>query len=361
MSIKTIANHLSYANSYYYNVGKVFAAIGIARIVEEISKGFFLTVSAEVHNAPILSSCSKEEPTILPSVFDYQAQLYKENSKYANVVDQISTILSEGNSAHQIDRLQDLAYLLFSKMDEIKLTHSPHHQILRIAFFANAADPADIATILLKTYEIWMPDLDVEEATFDASASKAATSFPRWHENKPGVSQNTKIKVSHGGGCRFLRDFFKRKNDGYARESNGKGIFVTVHHPKFASARETDRDLLYATRTPLFHYDSPCTFEGKIEAQYIHRVNHNAYEAVLFAENLDKLYIEGAIEPYSIRQQPSLVKFNMLQEVLPRGDFTEAGVDYSRRLWSRIANDYSPERLERFKKYMREVNPHAVG
>lgn len=105
--------------------------------------------------------------------------------------------------------------------------------------------------------------------------------IPRWPRSDPMVP------FIHGGSLQMLTAFTSRRSTGYAREAGGCGIFVT---PLSAGPHYTRRSELYAMRTPLYFFGTPCVANGKIPESCLRKVNHNDhYERVIMPEDAQKI------------------------------------------------------------------------
>ena len=271
-------------------------------------------------------------------------------------IKQVKEILATGTSEEQVDKLQNLAFSIFQPPIHLSF-YSPHKTILEYLLCVEHPDPSDVASVLLKAQAEFIKQNKPIKTPSPSGA------FPSWNADKADIGPDTLLTVSHGGGLRHLDAFFKGHGQGYVSEAGGRGIFFTVHHPKYASEAHRTRDMDYATRSPIRYLDTPAIITGKIPAKYLKQVNHNSYEAVLLPEDAQHFTPES-FRSYPMRKMSPEERQQAMSQTLPPVQIHRIGgrigVDYESTLWSQVKNDYPPERLERLKKHMREVNPHAV-
>ena len=158
--------------------------------------------------------------------------------------------------------LKERAYQTFGGTDFLKLSVSFHLKVLYGLVHATNVSPALEEKVFAAVQEDFKNHIIPEK-------SSTSSDFP------PIEDSDEEIKVSYGGGKLFLEAFLYRSHPGYANEVNGHGMFVTTDPSMM------HRDIQYALRTPLQHFDDPVTMTARIAKQHLQRVNHNAYEAVL--------------------------------------------------------------------------------
>jgi len=332
--------------------GELAAAAAAALMDQSAVRSFAETL----FSSPAEDLCEIEEDVSAaepidenPFKLDYDPKTSEIHPEFAETLKSVAEILSEGTPKNQIDQLQDLAYSLFKGISP--LHQNIHMTILQNILYAKNPDPTDIASVLLRAQEELL-----NNPTAPSSNASPKTAFPSWDQGKNNIGPDTLIEVSHGGGERFLKDFFDGQNEGYAQEAGSRGIFVTVHHPDFSSAAHRSRDMDYATRTPLQHFDTPVVFRAKIPARYLRQVNHNSYEAVLMREDAHHLAIEG-MQTFPLREMSHARRERYAQQIRPPGRMRYADngnmmIDYEPVLWAPVADDYDPERLDRLRDYM---------
>lgn len=279
--------------------------------------------------------------------FDYSQELCQSHPEFRQNIHRVKKVLSEGSTDDKLDKLQDLAYELFQPPKHTMMWSNKHHTILKFQLYAEDARPSDIASLVLRAQEV-----AIKSGRQFQEREKAE--FPGWHEGKGDITPDTVLKVSHGGGKRFLEAFLSGKHNGYVMEGSGRGIFVTVHHPRYSSDTVRSRDWAYATRTPLEYFDTPTIIKGQIPAKYLKAVNHNSYEAVLMPEDVQKLVVTEKTQ-YPLRKKTLEDRGESVRQTLPPGRIQydkngKLNFDHGPTLWSAVEKDYTPERLNRFKK-----------
>lgn len=172
-------------------------------------------------------------------------------------------------------------------------------RLLKVLFLASLAgmevDPELIIT-LLRSGAKKLEKKHIQIAS--QSNSSKATPFPNGNP----------ITISYGGGMHFLDQFLAKKHLGYAAENNNHGMFV--------SAYGSDRDILYATRRPIEHFDYPVTMTATIAPENLLRVNQNCYEAVLTPDAIDTLVGNISVQTYFKDREEIALQKSVLLEAL---------------------------------------------
>jgi len=264
------------------------------------------------------------------------------NPEYPKILEAVTDVLDQYEGEAALSALQDIAYqnLTYAQFSDIQ-------PILQFALYCPNPNPSDVASLILRAYA---------ENPLRALASKqnATHKFPSWGEAYQ-FPEGAKIQVSYGGGDRYLTEFFNGSNDGYAMEASGKGIFVTIQHPDYASSSLRERDWNYASRTPLQHFDTPTVFKAKIDPKHLLKVNHNSYEAVLLQKNVDKLtHVER--ETQNLRDLPLHHMIEWVQQIIPPARMgPNFQFDWGPVLWEPVKNLFSSERLKRLDRCLRRL------
>lgn len=286
-------------------------------------------------------SCTNSVQQRFAQNLEINSELYSTRPEYKELVDRVEKQLRANvDQKSMLKELKGIAYETFAGTNFVKRDLSRNYRVLWMIFFTSDPLPEDVASVLFRTYEDFLND------KYEADSSSTDHEFAIFGESEE------MIPVSYGGGMRFFQVFQEGKHQGYANEAGGKGLFVTIQTLDIPS-RYKKRDWSYATRTPLQHFDEPFTFKGEIPAKYLHRVNHNAYEAVIFSENVGHLKI--------IEQQYTPLKFDgafysarkkMIESILPPGSFCFSGprsVNLEPTLFDQIKDQYDAERLDRIR------------
>lgn len=279
---------------------------------------------------------------------------------YATAYEEIKKILSSNlTDQEKIQSLKDLAYTYFAGSDFIRINFSDNYKILKIIFYVSHPLPTDIASVFLRTLEDKIERENKEKTFIENKEEPTEAIFPAWHEGI-AISGEEEIKISHGGGKKFIDLFFQKANIGYAEQTDKKGIYVTVHHKKYSDATTNNRDFAYATRTPLEHFDDPVTIKGTIKAKYLWQANSNVYEAVLPPENIG-FFSKTEEKVWKLLSENPKNRCQFLAQIAPVGrkDFLTGSYDYS-FLLEKLKEKYCPERLERIKEYLHEVRGHLT-
>lgn len=217
-----------------------------------------------------------------------------------------------------------------------------HPTVLRIALYCKNRNLSDIASALLRAAESQL-------ARSPSSNEAKEEVFRSWAECNH--CKDEKIKISWGGGDLFLSEFLEGKSEGYAAEAGGVGIFVTT------SDNYRDRDQLYATRTPLYHFDNPCVLTAEIDPKALLQVNHNGYEAVL-PKKCVPLLQKVHRQSWKLNEMPFSKRKNCVQQTLPAGrmDPKTWTIDWRPILIKEAEGQYSLERIDRFVRSYNELS-----
>lgn len=271
---------------------------------------------------------------------EINSELYSASPEYKELVDRVEKQLCASvDQKLTLKELKGIAYKIFAGTNFVKRDLSSNYRILWMIFFSLDPRPEDVASVLFRTYEDFLND------------KKEEASLPSEREFQVLAESEEMIPVSYGGGMRFFQVFSEGKHPGYANEAGGKGLFVTIQTEDISRSYK-ERDWSYAERTPLQHFDEPFTLKGEIPAKYLHRVNHNAYEAVIFAENISHLKItETEVSPPTLDLGYSARK-KMVEPILPPGRFCFGGprsIDLEPTLFDKIKDQYDTVRLDRIR------------
>jgi|GEM_PF-5047590 hypothetical protein len=169
-----------------------------------------------------------------------------------------------------ISSLQELIYQTFSGSNFVKQSDSIHLKVLSVLIRSSDLD----LSLVEKVFNAALEDF---ETTDHSKKSEVSADFPSFGDS------DELIDISHGGGRHFLQAFLKGGHIGYATEAGGQGIFVTT------DSKKRIRDINYAVRTPLAHFDDPVIMTAKIAKRHLLQVNHNSYEAVLSQRSIQHL------------------------------------------------------------------------
>ena len=209
--------------------------------------------------------------------------------------------------------LQEIAYQYLDHSESgLQCKYS---QILRVSLYSTHSDLSVIASVLLKALETKIarpfeaPDVKTERKE-----------FPTWAEATGYTAE--KIVVSFGGGERFLNAFLEGKTDGYTTENGAVGIFVTT------DKAFRKRDIDYATRTAILHFDNPCILIAKIDPKLLLKVNCNSYEAVLPPEHIRFLNIID-ISAWNMVEVDFDQRRALFEQMLPLGKYDQATQKFS--------------------------------
>jgi len=291
-------------------------------------------------------SCTNSVQQRFAQNLEINSELYSTSPDYKELVDRVEKQLCKNiDQKSMLKELKGIAYETFAGTNFVKRDLSRNYRVLWMIFFTREPLPEDVASVLFRTYEDFLND---KNKAVSSSSNREFAVFDKSEEMIP---------VSYGGGMRFFQVFQEGKHQGYASEAGGKGLFVTIQMPDIPSSYK-ERDWSYATRTPLQHFDEPFTFKGEIPAKYLHRVNHNAYEAVIFVENIGHLkIIETQATPSSLDLSFRERK-RMVEPILPPARFCFSGprsVDLEPTLFDKIKDQYDAERLDRIRELIYDL------
>lgn len=193
-----------------------------------------------------------------------------------------------------------VAHELFGHCKKITELFVSEIRLLKVLFLASLAgmevDPELIITLLRSGAK------KLEKKHIQIASQTNA------YQAKP-FPKGDPITISFGGGYQFLKKFLKRQHLGYAMENN--------HHGIFASPNGSHRDIFYATRTPIEHFDYPATMRATIAPEHLLAVNNNAaYEAVLTTDKLDALESKASITTYFTDEGEVSLEQNVFIEAL---------------------------------------------
>jgi len=264
------------------------------------------------------------------------ALLYGKSSEVSN---RANPIPAPPERQNDLDRLQKRAW---TDLSNFKGGLIPTAQkLLPMLFYARNPNPEAIEAVL---------DKAIQERTQNAPKPKkkcCSWSRPKYRSIS-GASPNQLVWFSHGGGHRFIHQFFQGANKGYANETGGQGIFVTPHRiAKTAAEASSNRDTLYALRAPLKWIDQPVILKGQIPARYLKVVNHNGgYEAVIFPKDRHHV-VNVSLESIDLRDRPfaarkELIKLNI--PILPRSlekEYPPHVSEHIRTVWSQFTGQNS--------------------
>ncbi len=271
---------------------------------------------------------------------DYNPELLS-NPGFLPVFEAVVEAITEENPNVAYQRFQEIAY---KYLDHSNIK-SIHTDALRVVLYSNTRDKTDIASALLRAVGETLTRPASEQQTTKAEVQ----TFPSWAE-KTGSTQE-KIQISWGGGARFLEEFLEKGHEGYAVEAGKKGIFVTTIDAY------RSRDVQYATRTPILHFDDPCIFTAEIDPKELLSVNHNAYEAVLPKKSVPLLQ-NKVKESWKLADMDFAKRKSCVADTLPAGRFNfETGTrDWRPILVAKAETQYRAERIERILQAYREFD-----
>jgi len=235
---------------------------------------------------------------------------------------------------------------------------SKHQLLLSILFYFNTPEhpqdafltAKDVASVILRSLEESIERISRE---CPSSADSNPVEIRSWYDRMRDHIQSPEeaIAITHGGGYWYLTRFLQGREFGYANELNRRGIFVTPHIPFLERRGKTNRDLLYAIRTPLEHFDLPAVFEAKIPANHLVNVQ-NEYEAVVFSEAVEHL-TDIKLRRIAI---DAFAKNALIDRWVGKGsqfnDFTE--------IYQAIYDKYPPELMKRFEAHLQKFIPEAM-
>lgn len=211
---------------------------------------------------------------------EYNHELLQ-NTIYCEVFEKVITAIycDIHHMRSPTDCMKELQEIAYQYLDHSESgLQCKYAQILRVSLYSTHSDLSVIASVLLKALETKIArPFEAPDVTTEKKA------FPNWAEVTGCTAEQ--IVVSFGGGERFLNAFLEGKTEGYTSENGAVGIFVTTEK----AFRK--RDIDYATRTPILHFDNPCILIAKIDPKLLLKVNGNSYEAVLPPEHVRFLNI----------------------------------------------------------------------
>jgi hypothetical protein len=284
---------------------------------------------------------------VAPFSLDYNADLLQ-NDKFRKIFEVVADILTQDNPNNAFKSFQQMAYDHFdhSYLSSFMGQYDIHTAALRVALYAKERHVSDIASAFLRALEAQIQSASEEEEQI--FQSQRNETFPSWAE--ANYCFESKIKISWGGGDRFLTEFLTGQSEGYAAEAGKVGIFVTT----LDNFRE--RDFSYATRTPICHFDNPCVMSAEIDPNVLWQVNNNSYEAVLtkqFVGRLEKI----ERRTWDLNEVEFSIRKSCMSQNLPTGPLDPATrqTNWRPMLESRAANKYSSERIDRFIKARSEL------
>lgn len=263
------------------------------------------------------------------------------SSKYEILWKSIQGIINSGASwKEQCKELKDLSYDTLSGSPYYN-SMCPHQHLLSAFFYLKNPDPRILAALLLKSTELAIEKTENQPSCESETTSKT---YSLWCDSM-GIDPETMIPFTHGGGARYIQSFLDQENSGYAMEAGNKGIFITPQYPK----KNTSRDAGYALRGSIQHFDSPIVLNGEIPAKYLHKVNWNSYEAVIFSESVPNIqnHRVSPIDAAMIRGE--------LPDALPVGRMGLGITDYTQTLYPSLKDHYPQEILEEFEIYLKEI------
>jgi hypothetical protein len=296
-------------------------------------------------SVPSYSSAASSTSKFLSKIeknLEINQELYSVNKDYQLLVERVQQLIDgSDHEKSKLQQLKDIAYEVFAGTEFVRKELSYHYKVLWMIFFTNNSFPEDVASVLLRTYEDFL--VSKEEPTSQSSERE----FPVLAENEEMIS------VSYGGGVKFFQVFCEGNHQGYANEADGRGMFVTIH-PLGVSNSYNQRDWQYAQRTPLLHFDEPFTLKGEIPAKYLHRVNHNSYEAVIFAKDVSHLKVLKKEEIPPILDCEYFARKQMVKPMLPIGSFWSDN-GFPTQIFDAIESQYDKVRLERIREQIYDL------
>lgn len=185
--------------------------------------------------------------------------------------------------------LKTLAYERFAKGD---YSTNRFVSLLPFLFLSHAVRLETIAILILKG------DREPKLAPRNLSVKPTPSWSEKWSHDGEEV-----VEISHGGGLRHIQEFLSGKSLGYSLEA-GSGVGLQV------SPYGSERDMSYALRTSIQHFDEPALFKAKIKAKYL-TAAPNQYEAGLKADAIQHL---TDISVVAI-QQSGATKVGILQQL----------------------------------------------
>ncbi len=272
--------------------------------------------------------------------------LLASSEKYQMVSEEVQKII---NSFQSWDEkrlaLQNLAYDALSS-PPYHSSDCCHQKLLAAFFYLDNSDPAILAALLLKSVELAVGREN--KASIVSGCKTDRNEYSSWHHNQQIQDPEQLIEFTHGGGEKYIKDFLNGNHNGYAREAGGEGIFVTP-------MGKTARDVSYALRTPLQHFDNPIILRGQIPAKCLMQVNHNSYEAVIFPEFLSEiknLQIDR-IDLAGMRSK------EWLEDLLPLPKFSFSGKNDFSKLYTDLKDHYDIDVLKKIEEYINEIMPNS--
>ncbi|MFZ4099572.1 MAG: hypothetical protein ACOYKZ_04510 [Chlamydiia bacterium] len=192
----------------------------------------------------------------------------------------VESCIIRAQLTHNRAALRWLGYCLVGPLRGYDMWDTPIRKALLNTLDREGIPITDLANLTRGAFKEWQAQDEVE-AGLTPSRQNADPSEP---QRGPYSSSASDIKVTHGGGLWFLRDFLAGRNQGYPGE-HGQGIFVS---PRVGKRNQNDQDAWYANRSVSRCMDIPIRLKGTISAQLLVRVN-NPYEAALRPDALGQL------------------------------------------------------------------------
>lgn len=261
----------------------------------------------------------------------------KDHPEFKEIFSEVIEVLDNGTLEEQIEKLQEIAYRYLANSHNHLIRISDHLSILRVLFYVEQPNVADIASVLLGAVEE-----KLTRKLKDPISRVKEEAFKTYAEETGDPEQ--KISISHGGGSRYLTAFLNGENRGYTSEA--EGIFVSIN--------SQSRDFEYARRTPLWRFDTPAILTAQIAAKYLYIVNHNGdYEAVIKPEDADKIEVK-TIRRIDLRSYPFEERREWLTAALEAPSYKTGKPEWL-SCWEGIREQYKAERLERFNASFMQV------
>lgn len=158
-----------------------------------------------------------------------------------------------------------------------------HHDIAVLFYMArrHIEVPADLLADVLDAIPLNRAEPETQKSWCSRFCNGLAQLIPTFGSSGPLVTFN------HGGSREMVDAFMSGRSRGYAQEAQGRGIFVT---PLSSSAGYAGRAELYAMRTPIKFFGTPCIASGKISQSCLRTVNHNSgYERVIMPDDAQRI------------------------------------------------------------------------
>lgn len=308
------------------------------------SQFFFKNGNYQIQNIqPVLSKQKPSEEAIEflkarseSFNLDYNSELLKDPEFFA-IFTSVVEALEANDPKECLKKIRDLA---FDHLNCFCYSSKIHRSVLQIVLYSKNPDCTDAASAFLRALET-----QTRPSSKD-TANKIARAVSNWAQSTG--CNDSKIKISFGGGGRFLSNFLEKRSNGYETESGVEGIFVTIQDERYADSIRRSRDDGYATAAALKNFDSCCVLKAEIDPKKLIRVNSNFYEAVLLPKEVSSLKnIQKAT--WDIMNFDFSSRKECFREVLPAGriDLNMQTSDWRPILESRAGTLYNLERKDR--------------